>query len=107
MRLWGMITDNKKIDLVFIDGSHQYEDVMADFCNCYDHVKENGWIVMHDIRSERYPGVDRVWDELAGKILIEQRFHTTLGAGRKSGPLPRWARLNAEKLVWAHERINP
>jgi hypothetical protein len=72
---------------------------MADFCGSYEYVKENGWILLHDIRSESYPGVDKVWDELAGMILSEQRFHTTLGGGRKSGPLPRWAVINMEKKL--------
>ena len=54
---------NMPIDILFIDGSHEYEDVKADFYSFYPFVKKGGWIALHDIKG-MWPGVTRFWKEI-------------------------------------------
>jgi len=64
-------------DLVYIDGSHDYDIVAQDFANAFIGLKENGIIVLddsslyfnHDLDSKRFwghPGPSRVAHEIAG-----------------------------------------
>lgn len=39
---------DKKISVLFIDGSHHYNDVKEDFENYLPFVKQNGYIALHD-----------------------------------------------------------
>ena len=39
---------NKKLDVVFVDGLHTYEQSLKDVLNSLEHLNENGIIVMHD-----------------------------------------------------------
>jgi predicted O-methyltransferase YrrM len=52
------------VDLLFIDGAHTYEGVLADFTNYFGWLKSGGVIAMHDV-AEGLPwaGVLRVWNE--------------------------------------------
>lgn len=99
LNLWNSITRYKKIDLIFIDGSHVYKDVLADFYFSYEHVKDGGWILFHDITADGWPDPEMVWQEVAGKLLINHRFQTTLGGGQKQGPMPRWADIFCKKML--------
>lgn len=38
----------KKYDIVFIDGLHDYEQVLKDICNSLKHLTQHGTIVLHD-----------------------------------------------------------
>ena len=40
--------NNKKYDIIFIDGLHHYEQVLQDFINSYDCLSINGTILLHD-----------------------------------------------------------
>lgn len=42
------IADNIKFDIIFIDGLHHYDQVLRDIENSFDHLNENGTIVVHD-----------------------------------------------------------
>ncbi len=75
-------TWNKPIHLLFIDGSHQYEDVLADFTAFYPHVVAGGIIAVHDI-DENWLGVVRAWNETIKHQLGAIGYCTTLGFGRK------------------------
>lgn len=70
------------IDLLFIDGSHVYEDAFADFDNFYPHVVPGGIIAMHDVEPN-HPDCQRVWDERAVHNLVEIGHLSTLAFGRK------------------------
>lgn len=50
------------IDLLFIDGSHEYADVLADLGHWHYPVSPNGRILMHDT-SGHYPDVTRALQE--------------------------------------------
>jgi len=47
------------IRLLWIDGSHHYEDVLADLEGFANHVLVGGYIALHDTRGRRFPGVRR------------------------------------------------
>ncbi len=73
---------DKPIDFIFIDGSHEYNDVLADFENFYPHVKPGGIIAFHDV-TEGWPGVVRCWNEAASHRLSNIGRCTTIAFGRK------------------------
>jgi methyltransferase family protein len=83
-KTWG-----KPIHLLFIDGSHQYEDVLADFESFYPHVVSNGIVAFHDVEAlpngeAAFPGVTKVWEEVALPLLTHPDTCSTLAFGRKS-----------------------
>ncbi len=57
-----------KFDCVYIDGSHQYADVLYDLETFAPKVKSGGWLVIDDcaidmdIQSELFPGIKEVQD---------------------------------------------
>ena len=75
-------TWNKSIHLLYIDGSHQYEDALADFKYFFPHVEKNGIVAFHDA-NESWPGVLRVWKEEAIPRLVDIGKTSTLFYGRK------------------------
>lgn len=74
---------HRPIDILFIDGSHEYEDVKADFYAFYPFVKPGGIIAFHDIKG-MWTGVIQFWAEvLKQKLLIDSGEVSSLGYGRK------------------------
>ncbi len=64
------ILDERKVDLLFIDGDHAYKGVKRDFEMYSPLVKKDGIIVFHDIvpgPSENVGGVPHFWKEIKGK----------------------------------------
>jgi MMP 1-O-methyltransferase len=76
-RIW-----KEPIHLLFIDGSHGYEDVLADFAGFLPHVVPGGIVAFHDVRNENWPGVAKAWAEIKGQ-LTEIGYSDSLGFGRK------------------------
>lgn len=62
-----------KIDFLFIDGSHAYEQVKQDFFNYGALVRSGGLIVLHDIIHHLY-GVHKFWSELCRHGYITQEL---------------------------------
>lgn len=61
----------RQVDLVFIDGAHDYKSVKSDIAAWLPHVKKNGIICGHDYKAfnttngvEMFPGVRQAVDEL-------------------------------------------
>lgn len=73
---------NKKIDLLFIDGSHVYKDVKKDFDLFYPWVKEGGIIALHDV-SPGHPDVLRFWNKEIKKVIKNYSNVHTLYFGVK------------------------
>jgi predicted O-methyltransferase YrrM len=76
---------DKPLDMLFIDGSHQYDDVIGDLRVFGQHVKPGGIVAMHDITPlAPWPGPYRAWCEMA-ETLLEGATVTcgTLGYGFK------------------------
>jgi hypothetical protein len=76
---------NTPIDMLFIDGSHAFDDVAGDFQGFYPHVKDGGLIAFHDV-VETWPDVVRCWKELAEPNLTEHAWCATIAYGRKPSP---------------------
>lgn len=59
------------VGLLFIDGSHLYRDVKADFEAWQPHLAARATVVFDDYRTRRNPGVTAYVDELAATDLAE------------------------------------
>ncbi len=71
------------IDILFIDGSHEYQDVKADFEAFFPHVKKNGIVAFHDIKG-KWVGVIQFWNEvLSVNYLKNIGTVSSLGFGLK------------------------
>jgi predicted O-methyltransferase YrrM len=75
-------TWSKPIQLLFIDGSHRYEDVLADFGAFFPHVVPGGIVVFHDVNDD-WPGVKRAWQEIIRDQLESIGDCDTMAYGRK------------------------
>ncbi|MBU7581366.1 MAG: class I SAM-dependent methyltransferase [Nostoc sp. TH1S01] len=80
---WEELTNNKYIDLIFIDGSHQYLDVIKDFEMSFPLVKSGGWIAFHDV-IHTWPGTERTWHKTAKYLLVNHQYSSSLACGQKS-----------------------
>lgn len=63
------LLENKKFDLVFIDGNHEEEFCRKDFKLIKD---LSNIIVLHDIVSDACPGVKKVWEEI--KTVCKEQY---------------------------------
>ncbi|MEH2253605.1 class I SAM-dependent methyltransferase [Nostoc sp.] len=80
---WYELTGDKAIDFIFIDGSHQYLDVLKDFELSFSLVRNDGWIAFHDV-VHTWPGPERVWHNIAKLRLVNHEYSSTLACGQKS-----------------------
>ena len=64
---------NEPIAFLWIDGSHDYRDVLNDIEDFVPHVVAGGWIVFDDAASQSYPDVTRAISErMHGRTGIEK-----------------------------------
>lgn len=74
-------------DLIFIDGSHEYEDVKKDLNNYGKMLSEHGILAAHDIHSLEYPGVNKAWKEFKRqnnfifKEIVCKKYYFVCGVG--------------------------
>lgn len=63
------ILNGNKIDFLFIDGDHTYQEAKRDFEMYSSLVKRNGMIALHDIVQSNIKGceVSKFWDEIESK----------------------------------------
>jgi glycosyltransferase involved in cell wall biosynthesis/predicted O-methyltransferase YrrM len=76
------IFEAQKIDFIFIDGSHQFLDVLKDFQLSFPLVKDKGWIAFHDV-IHTWPGCEKVWHYIAKHFLENHEYSSTLSCGQK------------------------
>lgn len=74
---WGI-----PVNLLFIDASHQFEDVLADFNAFFPHVVQGGIVALHDV-VEAWPGPLRAWEEIVKSQLKNTDMCRTLAYGTK------------------------
>lgn len=75
---------DRPIDLLFIDGSHVYEDVLADFRGFFPWVVGGGVVALHDVGDGRsWPGPYHAWHEQIKSQLAEIGSCSTLAFGVK------------------------
>jgi glycosyltransferase involved in cell wall biosynthesis/predicted O-methyltransferase YrrM len=79
---WHDTQADRAIDFAFIDGSHEYGDVLKDFRLVWPLVKENGWIAFHDVHYT-WPGPRRVWFDVGRRSLVNHEYASTLACGQK------------------------
>ncbi len=77
------LNNNKKFDLIFIDGLHTYDQVRKDIDNSLKVIKDNGIILLHDCfpRNYYYQAVPRCqinWNGDTWKALVEKRTDKNL-----------------------------
>ena len=78
---------NRDIDILFIDGSHDYESVKSDFEKWSKFVYEDeGLILFHDIAVEEF-GVKQFYDEIDGYYKLEFNHSAGLGVITKDSEL--------------------
>lgn len=58
---------DNKIDLIHIDGDHEYEGVLADINNWLPKVRRGGFALFDDYGHDSLPGVYKACDEFFGK----------------------------------------
>jgi predicted O-methyltransferase YrrM len=77
----------RPIDLLFIDGNHDYQAVLADFRDWTPMVVSGGLICMHDVGNPAIPGPQQVVDEELRECRdwVEQRHVDSLFIARKRG----------------------
>ncbi len=73
---------SRPVHLLFIDGSHRYEDVIADFENFFPHVIEGGYVSIHDV-TLKWPGPFRAWYDRIQCQLVQTGFCGSLAYGLK------------------------
>lgn len=69
---------DKDIDILFIDGSHQYAQVIRDYVNFSKFVRSNGFIFLHDTNppSKKYMTPNYCWD--AYKVLEDLKVDPSI-----------------------------
>jgi len=70
---------SRKIDLLFIDGNHDYDAVLKDFNDWSSLVKHGGFIVFHDVVDRE--GVDGPWRAVQEKIVDNPEWKDCRFAG--------------------------
>jgi predicted O-methyltransferase YrrM len=75
-------TWDKPIHLLFIDGSHAYEDVLVDFFGFFPHVVEGGTVALHDV-TETWPGPLSAWNKVIKHQLDDINRCSTIAYGIK------------------------
>ena len=70
--------DGREVDLLYIDGSHWYEDVHADYLKYRGLVRPGGIIVLHDIgiRGREDIGVWKLWEEIKGDYRYDEYINS-------------------------------
>lgn len=78
--------EEQSIDVLHIDGSHNYEDVKHDYETWKDKVKPNGIILFHDVGDDSILGHEVFgsnifWNELKQKMPFTHEFEFSCGLG--------------------------
>ena len=74
-------------DLIFVDGSHEYNDVKKDLNNYSKMLSDDGILVVHDIHSLEFPGINKAWNEFkrqnnfSYKEFVNKKYFYVCGVG--------------------------
>lgn len=61
---------NQNIDILFIDGNHEFKQVQFDYRAFSSFVIKNGLIIFHDTTTLKYSGPNKVVNEIKGLMKI-------------------------------------
>lgn len=96
--------EDESIDLLHIDGYHTYEAVKHDFENWIGKVRNDGFVLFHDIAEKHDDfGVFRLWGELKGSYDVFE-FHHSHGLGILCKKPGRISRLFGSPKIWKEYR---
>ena len=70
------------IHLLYIDGSHLFQDVLDDFQGFFPHVVPHGVVALHDVVPD-WPGPYKAWHEVVRHQLVDTGSCSTLFFGKK------------------------
>ena len=74
-------------DLIFVDASHEYNDVKKDLNNYCKMLSDDGILVAHDIHSLEFSGVNKAWSEFkrqnnfSYKEFVNRKYFYVCGVG--------------------------
>jgi hypothetical protein len=71
--------DNESLDIIYIDGDHDYNGVKSDLHLSYDKVKKGGYICGHDYVSPRFEGVVNAVNEFCEYKNLKIKYITNDG----------------------------
>ena len=81
------ILNGRKIDFLFIDGAHGFDDVKYDFYNYQQYMAPNGVVGFHDIYFcealvDAGSQVNWLWDRLKLRYAYDEfQYHSSMGIG--------------------------
>ena len=71
------LIDDESVDILHIDGCHKKENISHDFNNWIHKVKDNGFVLLHDIIINRQDfGVYQFWEEIHSDYPSYSFFHS-------------------------------
>jgi predicted O-methyltransferase YrrM len=70
------------IHMLFIDGSHKFEDVIDDFRNFFPYVVNGGIVGIHDV-TPSWPGPYKAWHEIIVHCLTDVGYCASIGYGKR------------------------
>ncbi|MBD3262199.1 MAG: hypothetical protein GF334_11130 [Candidatus Altiarchaeales archaeon] len=79
---WGSAY-GRKIDLLFIDGGHEYEQVRSDFDLFFPYVCPGGIVALHDI-GEHWKGTWKLWNERKHLLKNVENVHSLYWGNKKT-----------------------
>jgi len=74
-------------DLIFVDANHEYVGIKKDLSNYCTMLSDHGILVVHDIHSLEYPGVNKAWNEFKlqnnfmFKEIVNKKYYFVCGVG--------------------------
>jgi len=96
--------NQKPVELLWIDGAHDYEMVKLDVELWFSHLVWGGWIAFHD--SIVYPGPRKVVEELLkGNYLADVGLVDSITFGRKVKSIGWRDRLRNRYILWVKMRM--
>lgn len=101
---------DESIDLLHIDGSHNYDDIRHDFESWLPKVKKDGVIFLHDISEDivlgKIMGSHYYWQELKEKFLYHVEFDFSWGLGIIFLSSEKYAQFSQLCDPWKYQRNN-
>lgn len=73
-KVFDQIKKLSNFDLIYIDGSHEYNDVKNDFLTFKNLITKNGLIIFHDINVTN-SGSKKYWNEIKKKYKYKEILH--------------------------------
>jgi predicted O-methyltransferase YrrM len=97
-----LIADRRRYDLIYVDGSHQFEDVLIDFVFCHELLNVNGMILFDDSTDSQVAKVLRFIESNYDEVY---RPESLLRGDRKEQMKRRLARTLHKNQLTAYRKL--